>query len=91
MTESAQWGQFIENVSKEIPVENYFKYNVNLSKRVKKVFLCWEFPPEMSKKKGKGQKVNFSLKNMSYYSAFSHLNHFFQPICSLGVIFLKLF
>ena len=48
----------------------------------------WAFPHEKSEKKGQRQKVNFSLKNMSYYSAFGHLNHFFQPICGFGVIFL---
>ena len=45
------------------------------------------FPYEKSEKKGQRQKVNCFLKNMSNYSAFGHLNHFFQPICGLGVIF----
>ena len=38
----------------------------------------------------KGQRQNFYFflkKNMSYYSAVGHLNHFFQPICGFVVIF----
>ena len=34
------------------------------------------------------KKGNYVLKNISYYSAFGHLHHFFQPICGFGVISL---
>ena len=41
-------------------------------------------------KKGKRQKVNFSLKHISYYSVFFHLNPFFNQFVVLGLFFIFL-
>ena len=53
-------------------------------------FYVRAYPHEKSEKKGQCQKLNFSQKDMSFYSVFCHLNHFFNQFAVLGLFLIIL-